>query len=580
MAEKIKVKVKDGRIQREKRRNREYLWGDVLNDGSRAVIYGEIRKLSAGQIFEVDKFSKKESDRPADQTGFIYFISYKEQTVQATETNDKRVDLSISSEKVKKDEENAVEVFAGSKGVLKIFGIDNIDSNFYIGYYYVKEGDQYRKETALLTTNLNFIFGGVFSDESLIRATSSRVPSEVLKLFKKAPKGTCLYKNNFGKHGSFYYAVFQGPFKLYVVWDDVINGTYDDYGVRLAIQRHPEEPDEISKIKVKLNSMNYMTYSFRIPASAMEVVEGNVPQRELVVSYDTIEKHNKRLADVICTKTLNNVKKNFEGTIEISLVVGKSYNAYYIKRVLDVKVDDQTFNKLNKIVTDRKINEELKKALKEARNSKQFYNRAKLISILQQKTGKDVSEKDVEEVVDRRFHRHQYDPNCFKVLKTNTNDENIYMSEDSFVFVINSPMGTWRIVETPGQSAATYIFSDKLSMNEFLAFFESAPKHVFFSTYNYDEDLEPAAKEAKAKAAEVRRQSGFVTRIVHKNFGQWAESLKEVLNKKDALTPLFSETIAVVADEIKKHVPQSLKKKTQKEELPLGESTIITKIIN
>ena len=161
--------------------------------------------------------------------------------------------------------------------------------------------------------------------------------------------------------------------------------------------------------------------------------------------------------------------------------------------------------------------------------------------------------------IDKKFNRRKYDETYFRYLEQAANgDENIFMNDESFIFIIKSSFGSWRVVETPGISAATYLFDQTISdVNQLLTMFESmgGVKAVFTAENNLSDDeelTEDPRKDIKLKAAELRKKTGFLTRIIHKNFTSWKMQLTDLINSKDVIDPLYSDSKPTIAQRIKK----------------------------
>ena len=299
--------------KRTDKKGRSFYFADSLPDRTKTLVYGEIEDLRPGKIIKTDRFTKTDSGS--------YIVRYKN---EKTPKNKEEFDNTITQEQIDIDEATAKEIFAGDKGYVKIFNKQPLDENFDAFEYYYKYGSEYKKETAVLTKNGAFIFGGAFKDFEKVRQLSSRLKPEVLKIFNRAPSGFALYGKEFGEHGEYFYAVFYKGYNDYrILWstgqDDY---SYSPNAIRWRIDEHPLKKDETTKIKVRLDSMDYMTYNFRINPNKVLVVSGTFPTNRIFnVSYNVINQYNPELAKVICSRSLNNVKKIFDGELELDVVV-------------------------------------------------------------------------------------------------------------------------------------------------------------------------------------------------------------------------------------------------------------------
>ena len=577
ISQQIEVRVENSTIHYTKRRNIRYVWGKVVSGPEadlKAMIFGQIGKLQKDQILKFNEYKKTDDDG-----GFKNPIIYVALSVPKTETlaeppaakssNDADLERRLA------DEKDSIEVWGGkAKGYLRIFNIQNVDQYFNIGEYYINGSKGLQKDVAILTKNNAYVLGGHYEEESnliKLKSLAQRLPSEILPLFAKAPNGTCLITvggQPYGKHGEFYYLVFENYSKKYVIFEDNVSWIYSYQDLKWALDSHPTKPDSIAKIRIALNSIDYMTNEFRVPANAVTVIEGDYPvERVMRINYYTVRRFNPKLAEIICTKSLNNVKKVFDGYIDIDIKISVLKDRITAREIKNVTVDDTTFNRLAKIVRDRQLAKELKEALKKARTAKDFYSRERLKSAMLE-ANKDLTDQEIEEAIDRKFKVRSYDERYFRYLKDkseNSGNDTIFMTEESHVFVVTNSVGTWRLVETPGKSAATYIFDDTIGdINQFLALYESLDglKGAFTAKNNMDEednifgddqeDLVKSRAEVKRQAAELRRKIGFITRIIHKGMVSWQLQLEDIINNKDIIDPLFSDTKPIIVQKLKK----------------------------
>jgi len=577
ISQQIEVRVENSTIHYTKRRNIRYVWGKVVSGPEadlKAMIFGQIGKLQKDQILKFNEYKKTDDDG-----GFKNPIIYVALSVPKTETLAEPPTAKSSNdadlERRLADEKDSIEVWGGkTKGYLRIFNIQNVDPYFNIGEYYIDGSEGLQKNVAILTKNNAYVLGGHYEEESnliKLKSLAQRLPSEILPLFAKAPKGTCLITIDgqpYGKHGEFYYLAFENYSMKYTVFADKTFSVYAYQNLNWALNQHPTKPDSMAKIRIALNSIEYKTNDFLIPANAVTVIEGEYPvERMMRIGYYTIRRFNPKLAETICTKSLNNVKKTFDGYIDIDIKISVLHDKIVAKEIKNVSVDDTTFSRLKKIVRDRQLALELREALKKARAAKDFYSRERLKAAMAE-ANKDLTEQEIEEAINRKFKVRSYDERYFNYLKNksqSSGDDTIFMTEDNHVFVVTNSVGTWRFVETPGKSAATYVFDDTISdINQFLALFESLEglKGAFTAKNNMDEeddifnedqeDLVKSRIETKRQAAEFRRKIGFITRIIHKGLISWQLQLEDIINNKDVIDPLFSDTKPIIVQRLKK----------------------------
>lgn len=554
----LKIRVTDTNLKKD-RRNRYFAKGISMNEipGIGVYIYGENENLKVGETIETDKFDYSAGKYPFPAAYFVTASKQAEPPKEKIEEPPKEQETLFTV----RDTENHF------YNIKETYDIDDLIVAKYV--------NQSREGWLILSKNKNYIFSIVTDNREYVVDLVDKINPQLIKLFNSMPENAAMKTNMFGKRFNHFFICYELDKKYYVKWEDKPEKEFYRFiDAQNAITYRSEYDDIEVELKIPLSKIDYLTNDIRILSEHIEVVKGELPKpfAGLKISYWTVSNKNKELADVICTKSINNIKRNFTGFLYISgLVEIGAYGPKRVKTISEIKVDDETFAMLKKIVSIAQINLELKRALQEARAAKDFYNRDRLIKALLA-AGKTVTKEEVEAVVDKHFNRKKYDENFFNVLKTATNDENIYMSENSFVFVQKGDDVNWRIVETPGISAATYIFSDKQPLPEFLMFFESTPKSVFFNVHNTEsEDDTPEKRAARTLALKVRQESGFVTKVSH-TIG-WANQIEEVLKKKDALTPLMSDSLAVLANAVKKNAP---KQRTQIESVDTPFTLIIS----
>lgn len=580
ISENIEVRVIDTHIYFTKRHRIKYVWGMVTsgpNENLKAMIFGNIGNLQKDQILKFNEYKKSDNDGGFKESIIYVALSKPKDAPSAPQpiSNSQSVPTDPNMEKRLEDEKNSIEVWAGAdKGYLRIFNIQEVDQYFNLGEYYKDGPEGLQKDVALLTKNNAYVLGGHYTEESNInklKTLAQRLPSEVLPLFAKAPRGTFMNMVDgqpYGKHGDFYYLVFASYSSRYLVFEDRNIATYTYGDLKWDLNKHPTKPDSIAKIRIALNAIDYMTNEFRVPSSAVTVIEGEYPvERMMRINYYTVGRFNPELANVICTKSLNNVKKTFDGFMEIDIKVSTLSDRIVAKEIKSVSIDDTTFKRLKKVVRDRQLASELRDALKKARAAKDFYSREKLKSAMAE-ANKDLTMDEIEEAINRKFKVRAYDERYFNYLKAksqNSGNDTIFMTEENHVFVVTNDVGTWRLVETPGKSAATYIFDDTIAdINQFLALFESLEglKGAFTMKNNMDEQdgifddnpdpLNNSRIEVKRQAAAFRRKIGFITRIIHTGMTSWQLQLEDIINNKDIIDPLFSDTKPVIVQRLKK----------------------------
>ncbi|MBU0598726.1 hypothetical protein KKF61_07140, partial [Patescibacteria group bacterium] len=239
----------------------------------------------------------------------------------------------------------------------------------------------------------------------------------------------------------------------------------------------------------------------------------------------------KWLPELTFSSLLNKIKKVFKGDliIEVKKIFCTDY--YSRNEIVSVKIDDEELKAIKKLLVEYRTNLEYKKLLNEARRTKNFYNRQTLKAKLQE-INPDITDDDIE----KKFDRDKYDYRCYEVLKTNTKSEDVFLSLNGFLFILKDERTgiDWRIMETPGASAATYIFNAKLPINDLISKLVITPKSCIIADANIQNEL------------------GFIGRIVHRSYKQWKEQLEEVLKFKLVVSFLMTPDAVFQVEKIKK----------------------------
>jgi len=282
--------------------------------------------------------------------------------------------------------------------------------------------------------------------------------------------------------------------------------------------------DEKKIIKYPLKNCRYTDYSICLPSDGSNKI----------VLYACIYKSD--FPDFPYSKLLERIKKVFSGDIEVTFQnkEHKSYGGSYKRwEIVDVSFEDGLLNRLKKMFIEYKVNLELKRLIRAAKVRKTFHNKQTLVSSLRSKCP-TADTKTIGDLVEKKFNRDKYEYKCFELLKNwATTDENIFVSTEGFVFNINEGIYNWWVLETPGKTAATYIFESSENISEFLGQLAITPKCTVIAD------------------KEVQKKLKFVVRIVHRNFEQWKSHTTKILCQKIPLSAFDSEGMMKMAERVK-----------------------------
>jgi len=237
-------------------------------------------------------------------------------------------------------------------------------------------------------------------------------------------------------------------------------------------------------------------------------------------------------------KLMDRVKKAFDGRLNGSLELDPNKGQYAYPTLNQEFQFSGDINRIKEAFKAYCTNLELKRLLRKARSRKSFYNKQQLkaqLASMRSLKELGIDEEQIGNQIEKTFNRDKYEYRCFDLLKgLATNDTNIYCSVEGFVFNVTDDFGVkWYIFETPGKSAATYIFKNIKPIDGMLA------------------DLMLSEKKKIIADKDVQHKMGFVVRLIHRNFDQWVSHLDAIIKNKVILTAIDIRRAADVAEKIK-----------------------------